>query len=234
MTKDERGLFLIGLVGVCAVVVLTIFLPCPSTTQAWYTSIALGLMSALVAAQIPGVLNIDFSQAASARVRAGGAIAVFALIVFVKPTALAGTDEDKQFSNRSCQGPVPEGKELDKSILPKNLNPEIQGSIAPIQSLGRPVRFTFDYPYGDLAGTRYWTQVKDGVWIETYPDGKLFSPFREIGRSTYDSCKGIVVQRQDATALKIFIPDKGCEKMWLWAQAGGSGWGFLGQMNGVE
>lgn len=117
-------------------------------------------------------------------------------------------------------GPVPEGKELDKRALPDDLNPAKEGTIASSESLGRPVRFIFDYPYGQYAGPRHWNQVKEGVWIETYPDGNIFIAFRETGRMKQDGCEGIVVERQDNAGFKVFIPDRGCKNMRLWWQAG--------------
>ncbi|MCY1276887.1 hypothetical protein D9M70_255600 [compost metagenome] len=231
MTKQERLPFFIGVIGVALLLAVTLTTPCLTPRQGFYLSIALGLMAALVARQIPGALNIDLSPAAFTKVRAGGAIAVFIIIVFAQPLTVVGYDSEERFANTICQGKVPEGKQLDEAKLPPSLNPYEAGPISTDDAMGRLVKFSFYYSFGELAGDREWSQVKPGVWIEAYPNNKLFTAFREVGRMTNFGCSGSVVERQDSSGFKVFIPDKDCEKKWLWFQVGGGPWSFLGSMN---
>lgn len=235
MTKDERMLFLIGLVGVFLVGVVTYMVPCPTEKQGSYSSVALGLMAALVAMQIPGMLQFEINSSFLKGLRGGGALGVFVLVAFiVDPLATSRTDEQKRFSNASCQGPLPSGKDLDLSLLPLELDPSVQGSINPANSLGRPVNFTFDYGFGDQKGVRYWSQVKEGVWVEVYPDGNFFSTFREVAQGVHNGCAGIIVRRQDVTLLEVFVPNKECAEVGLWHRQNGSEWNFLGKMENIN
>lgn len=102
------------------------------------------------------------------------------------------------------------------------------------QTLGPPTKFSFDYPYGDKAGIRVWAKNGDGSWSERYPDGKIYGVFREAGRIRQEGCVGSIVERQDFPTFKVFIPDKGCKKMWLWAKSGEGKWGFLGEMEKID
>ena len=230
MNQRDRLLFITGCTGLALMVIISLFIKCPTISQEWTLSIALGLAAALIAACIPGVLNIKFDSVPALPVQAGGAIVVFLLVVWFKP-ALAAIPADRQFTNTSCQGQLPVGRELSVAVLPPALNPA-QQQVNPMNALGRPVRFTFDYTFGAYAGSRQWTQVRPGVWIEMYPNGELFSAFREIGQRKLYECEGTVVQRQDSTKLEVFIPDKGCDNR-LWFNAGAE-WAYMGLMKSVE
>lgn len=231
MTKREQIPFFTGIVGIVFLLAVTLLIPCLTPKQGLTLSIALGLMAALVAAQIPGALNIDLNPTTETKVKASGAIGIFILVVFVTPVAISGTDAEQRFADARCQGSVPEGKQLNKEKLPPALNPSERGSIPSSEALGRLVEFSFYYSFGELAGERNWAQVKPGVWIESYPDKKLFTAFREVGRMTNNGCEGSVVERQDGSSFKVFIPDKDCDKKWLWFQVAGGTWSFLGSMN---
>ncbi len=98
----------------------------------------------------------------------------------------------------------------------------------------RPVKFSFNYPYGALAGTRSWVHYGKGLWSETYPDGKTRTTFREAGRMRHAGCGSTIVERQDVPSFKILIPDKGCKTMWLWVRSGEEDWQFLGVMQEVD
>ncbi|MGS1009156.1 M48 family metalloprotease [Achromobacter anxifer] len=102
------------------------------------------------------------------------------------------------------------------------------------QKLEPPTRFSFDYPYGDKAGIRVWAKNDEGLWSERYPDGKIYGVFREAGRIRQEGCVGTIVERQDLATFKVFIPDKGCKKMWLWAKSGAEKWAFLGEMKKID
>lgn len=102
------------------------------------------------------------------------------------------------------------------------------------QAPAPPQAFSFNYPHGDKAGIRAWTRGREGLWSERYPDGKVYSTYRETGRMRREGCDGAVVERLDFPAYKVFIPDRGCQKMWLWGRNGEGEWGFLGAMHGAD
>src|SRR5205807_1504792 len=71
---------------------LTVFIPNPTTSQYTVFRIVLALAAAGVAALIPGLLEVEVSPA----VRAGGAIAVFAIAFFFSPAALVTNPPEAQ------------------------------------------------------------------------------------------------------------------------------------------
>ncbi|MFJ4444880.1 hypothetical protein ACIPZ8_22680 [Pseudomonas sp. NPDC089422] len=233
MNKRDSILFITGSVGLALLVLATLLIGCPTISQERTLNIALGLMSALIAACIPGILGLRIDALPALPIQAGGGIVVFILVVWFRPAALASEPVELQFSNASCQGNVPVGKEINITKLPPALDPT-QQQLKSESALGRPVSFTFNYTFGEYAGSRRWTQVKPGVWIEMYPNEILFSAFREVGQQKLFNCMGTVVERQDSSHLKIFIPNKGCDdKLWFNASSGGE-WAYLGEMKSVE
>lgn len=232
MNNRDRILFITGAVGLALLVVISLFIQCPTVSQERTLNIALGLVAALIAACIPGILSLKFDSLPGLPLNAAGGIAVFLLVVWVKPVALASGPADRPFTNASCQGDVPVGKEISVTQLPPALDPA-QQQLKPTNALGRPVSFKFNYTFGEYAGNRQWTQVKPGVWIEMYPNETLFSAFREVRQQQLFECYGTVVQRQDSTQLQIFIPDKGCNKR-LWFKENSGEWAYLGEMQSVE
>ncbi|MFJ3447306.1 hypothetical protein ACIPM0_03590 [Pseudomonas sichuanensis] len=104
----------------------------------------------------------------------------------------------------------------------------------PIKPTGKPTAFVYDYPWGELAGERHWSQVETGGWREVYPDGKTVNYFKEVRREKLERCGGTVVEREDGTNFKILIADRDCEKMWLFYQIGDGAWNFMGAMKSVK
>lgn len=104
----------------------------------------------------------------------------------------------------------------------------------PVKLTGKPVSFTYDYPYGDLAGERQWSQTADGMWREVYPDAKTIIYFKELRREKLEQCQGTVVERDDATNFKVLFADRDCQKQWLFYQVGDGEWQFAGTMKSVQ
>ncbi|MBJ3592180.1 M48 family metalloprotease [Salmonella enterica subsp. enterica serovar Saintpaul] len=96
------------------------------------------------------------------------------------------------------------------------------------------MKFQFNYPYGPSKGVRTWIKESNGVWWEIYPDTKNKTKFIEIGKSNIQGCSGIVVVQHPTPIFKIFIPDLGCNKMWLWMQNDKGQWGYLGIMKNIS
>ncbi|MBC3242606.1 hypothetical protein HU723_25805 [Pseudomonas lurida] len=62
MTKREQIPFFTDIIGIVFLLAVTLLIPCLHPKQGLTLSIALGLMTALVATQIPGALNIDLTS----------------------------------------------------------------------------------------------------------------------------------------------------------------------------
>jgi PAN domain len=86
MTRPQERLavFIFGVVFVSTLLVLAVALPNPTQWQYQIFRFVLALAAAGVAAFIPGSLEISVSN----WLKAGGALAVFALVVFKSPAAL--------------------------------------------------------------------------------------------------------------------------------------------------
>lgn len=72
-----------------AILLLIIFIPCPSATQYFVFRIIIALAAAGLAAIIPGVLNIHLTNG----ITAGGAIAIFAVVYFFDPASVVAANK---------------------------------------------------------------------------------------------------------------------------------------------
>ena len=71
-------------IGLCAIIILlVIFIPCPTQSQYLVFRILIALAAAGLATVIPGVININVSNG----ITAGGALAVFVIIYFFDPAS---------------------------------------------------------------------------------------------------------------------------------------------------
>jgi hypothetical protein len=78
---------------------------------------------------------------------------------------------------------------------------------------------------------RDWSRSGD-TWTERYVDGRTHE-FRLVGRSSVGNCSGFIAQKVE-DGSQVFIPDKGCEGMWLRYRYQTKNWGFLGQMKDIQ
>ena len=62
MNKRDRILFINGAVGLALLVVISLFIQCPTVSQERTLNIALGLVATLIAACILGILNLRFDS----------------------------------------------------------------------------------------------------------------------------------------------------------------------------
>lgn len=76
-----------------------------------------------------------------------------------------------------------------------------------------PASFYIMYRF-DPPGRRDWAHVRHDRWTERFPDGKT-SEYRLTGRSIVDECTGLVLYSVKNNGFEVFIPDKGCEPMYL-------------------
>ncbi|MGY6039356.1 hypothetical protein [Aeromonas sp. AE23HZ002T15] len=240
--KKDHISFIIGIVAMLCLVYVYSNQTCePNLTQRALLRMALSLSSALVATGITGRIIMNAPLLEKINIRAGGAIAIFALVFLVDPLKMPDEKIDKSFSERTCQGETPTGKIikgneiLQKRDLPEDLIPSKGNILQSKEAFGRPVKFNFYYQFGPQAGIRDWSQVRRGVWIEMYPDSSMFTILREVERQSVDGCDGTIVTQQHSQQFKVFIPDIGCEMMWLRFQLNDNeGWQWLGKMNAIQ
>jgi hypothetical protein len=77
--------FTFGVVFVAALLVFALFVPNPTIQQFEIVRIILALAAGGVAAIIPGFLNLQVGAGTHLTLRAGGALAVFAIVYFYSP-----------------------------------------------------------------------------------------------------------------------------------------------------
>jgi hypothetical protein len=77
--------FAFGVIFVAALLVFALFVPNPTIQQFEIVRIILALAAGGVAAIIPGFLNLQMGAGAHLTLRAGGALAVFAIVYFFSP-----------------------------------------------------------------------------------------------------------------------------------------------------
>lgn len=83
--------FVFGVVFVTALLALVIFIPNPTVPQFEVIRIILALAAGGVAAMIPGFLNLKLGVGTNLALRAGGALAVFAVVYFYSPAHWAAS-----------------------------------------------------------------------------------------------------------------------------------------------
>ncbi|MBT4699899.1 MAG: DUF4019 domain-containing protein [Rhodospirillaceae bacterium] len=95
-STQQIAAYIFGVTFVVAMLTIAIFLPQPSSFQIFVFRVVLALAAAGVAAMIPGFISVQLGSA----IRAGGAIAVFAVVYFLNPAAIVVKSEP---------GPLPNG-----------------------------------------------------------------------------------------------------------------------------
>ena len=92
MTKKQQQLaaFVFGVVFVITMLALAIFVPNPTSFQYVVFRVVLSLATAGVAAMIPGFIELNIPN----WLRAGGALAVFAIVYFYNPASLVVSSRD--------------------------------------------------------------------------------------------------------------------------------------------
>jgi len=69
-------------------------------------------------------------------------------------------------------------------------------------------------------GRREWQRVDADHWTEAYPVSKKISRFVVKTRINLNGCGGSVVANENEPDFQVFIPDKGCQAMFLWFRRG--------------
>jgi hypothetical protein len=77
--------FIFGVIFVTALLVFALFVPNPTIQQFEIVRIILALAAGGVAAMIPGFLKLQLGAGPNVTLRAGGAVAVFAIVYFYSP-----------------------------------------------------------------------------------------------------------------------------------------------------
>ncbi len=88
MNDGQMGVilaFIFGVIFVTALLAIVVFIPNPTSYQFEVIQIILALAAGGVAAMIPGFLNLKLGLGTNLAIRAGGALAVFAVVYFYSP-----------------------------------------------------------------------------------------------------------------------------------------------------
>jgi hypothetical protein len=104
-STQQRSAFLFGVVFVVALLILAILFPNPTAFQYTIFRGIFSLASAGVAAMIPGFITLVISK----WLRAGGALAVFAIVYFYNPAALVSSASPRMNNIRGDQDQVING-----------------------------------------------------------------------------------------------------------------------------
>jgi hypothetical protein len=88
LSPDKTALFLFGVFFITVLLIVAIAVPNPTEAQWRVFNVVLGLVAAAIGATLPGVLHLQFTP----WLKAGGALAVFALVFLVKPAGLVADD----------------------------------------------------------------------------------------------------------------------------------------------
>ncbi|MEO6117885.1 MAG: DUF4019 domain-containing protein [Methylotenera sp.] len=101
-SQEKITAFIFGTVFVITILVVALLVPDPTTFQVFVFRVILSLAAGGVAAMIPGFINVEISSF----LRAGGALAVFAILYFLNPTELVASTDP---------GPLPKGSARETS-----------------------------------------------------------------------------------------------------------------------
>ena len=205
-----------GIAGLAVTFIIGLVIACPTIGQQDHLRKLMAICAGAFGAGIPGMLALKFELPGGKNsVRASGGLALLLLVYWCEPAALGNSRVESTFRNAICQGIPPTQVAVPRSSVPEVGESGPIRSINPKDAAGRPTRFWFYYPHGELKGIRTWTQVRPGVWTEVYPDPNFITVFTERGRATVNSCEGSLVRRADEV-LTIFIPDTNCKQRQLY------------------
>jgi uncharacterized membrane protein YedE/YeeE len=100
MTTQMLVAFVFGVVFVSGLILLAVFFPRPTPFQYIVFRIVLSLAAAGVAAMIPGFLSLQLNPSQYLFLRAGGALAVFAVIYFLNPARLKDPKDAEEITTQ--------------------------------------------------------------------------------------------------------------------------------------
>lgn len=101
MTRHQEKItaFIFGTVFVVTILVVALLVPNPTTFQLFVFRVILSLAAGGVAVMIPGLINIEMGSI----IRAGGALAVFAIIYFLNPAQFVASTEPGDLPSGSAR-----------------------------------------------------------------------------------------------------------------------------------
>ncbi|MGD0207680.1 MAG: hypothetical protein ABSC89_08770 [Verrucomicrobiota bacterium] len=132
--------FIFGCVFICALLVLAIFIPNPTSFQYQTFRIVIALAAAGVAAMIPGFLKLEINATADVIIRAGGALAVFVVVYFFNPAQVLGqsNSRDSTLSPQSIidsPGSLQAGRDIiihaNTNLTARDSEAELHGVLMP-------------------------------------------------------------------------------------------------------
>lgn len=78
----------------------------------------------------------------------------------------------------------------------------------------------------------YWTSDSLGVWKEVFPNGQI-NYFIPTSSAIVNGCKGVITEHESDGTLEVFVPNKGCNHLWLQMRRKGDAWVFVAKMNDI-
>jgi hypothetical protein len=82
-TSSSKTSLWVGIGLIAAILLLVIFIPCPSASQYFIFRIIIAIAAAGLTAVIPGTFNINLANG----IKGGGALAIFAVVYFFDPAS---------------------------------------------------------------------------------------------------------------------------------------------------
>jgi hypothetical protein len=189
-------------------IILALAVPTPTEAQWRVFNVVLSLVAAAIAAVLPGVLQLRFTP----WLRAGGALAVFALVYLVKPTTLVSKDPFKPLA-------PPPAIELAKATVDDWLRLMDSGEY--VEAYGRTHHaWQKRYAKGDFVrlSTAYRSPLGKVVSRSDFGQRTGESPFGDRGHSRAYS----FLTQFENVAVPI------AETVYVFAEEGGDTWAGAG------
>jgi hypothetical protein len=177
IVSSSRTSLWLGVILVATILLLIIFIPCPSASQYFIFRIVIAIATAGLTTVIPGVVNLKLTNG----ITASGALAVFVLVYFFDPASTLGANkcDDENFiltvfvhgrngnADKILGG---QGKVcLYLNSKPEKVNIDEDGKavfteISP-RFLNKPARITIEHtqPYQSTHPDSLYTLTQDGV-----------------------------------------------------------------------
>jgi serine protease Do len=149
-------------------------------------------------------------------------------------------------------GVITGGGQVNGTPMPLNYMTPIRYALENLRQLGGKVRlgdndrkisipsegavhsFTWIYESPPDPGLRVWSRDEAGIWHERYPNGRDTKTFSVVGREVVNRCNGSVVRNNKEPDFEAFIPDFGCNPMWIQFHLNNGEWRWLAQMNDIH
>ncbi len=93
--------------------------------------------------------------------------------------------------------------------------------------------FTWTYNFEPEPGQRVWSR-NGSRWSEKYPSEKVAKVYNTVVPGSVQGCPGQLVSHTADPSFEVFIPHKGCARMFALFRRDMGAWNGLGQMRDVR